>query len=309
MVLWGHAAAVLGNASWTEGFVGPQTSWREAGSDAQYRIIRHERKPAEGRNGTGCETISIEGSTGAYVYLEHPVGSPLVIDELRPSLWIRSDRAGLQLAVRVVLPRTTDPRTGAPVSTLVLGGAYADVGRWQQVSVDDLPRRLSRQVRSLRAELGASVDDREAFVDAIVLNAYGGPGITNTAMDDLEIAGHVEGRLGDASLAAPEAPSRPTPLFLGNAPVTRPPVALSGGVLTVGGRPFLPRAIQYRGEPLEQLRSLGFNAVWIDTPPHGGLLADASRLGLWLICPPPDSLSQTGDSPPAGGSLFEVGPE
>lgn len=305
--LLGGAVPAFGNASWIEGFNGPQTSWREAGSDAQYRIVRHERKPVDGRDGTGCEAVSLEGSTGTYVHLEHAIGSPLVIDELRPSLWIRADRVGLQVAARVVLPRTPDPRTGAPVSTLVLGGAYTDVGRWQQLSVDGLPQRLARQVRSLRAELGASVDDREAFVDAIVLNVYGGPGITSTWIDDLEIIGHVEGRLGGAVPIPLEASIRQAPLFLGDAPVTRP-VALSGGVLTVAGRPFFPRAVQYRGEPLEQLRNLGFNTVWSDIPPSGAMLADASQLGLWLICPPPDSLNHApGDNSVIG--QFEIGPE
>ncbi len=306
--LLGGAAPTFGNASWIEGFNGPQTSWREAGSDAQYRIARHERKPADGRNGTGCEAVSLEGSTGTYVHLEHAIGSPLVIDELRPSLWIRADRAGLQVAARVVLPRTPDPRTGTPVSTLVLGGAYTDVGRWQQLSVDSLPQRLARQVRSLRAELGAAVDDREAFVDAIILNVYGGPGITNTWIDDLEIAGHVEGRLGGDVPTPLEAANRQAPLSLGDTPIARPPVALSGGVLTVAGRPFFPRAVQYRGEPLEQLRDLGFNAVWSDTPPSGTVLADASRLGLWLICPPPDSINHAPGNNGAVGP-FEIGLE
>jgi len=296
-------------ATWHEGFEGPRSSWREAGSDAQYRIIRQERVTNEAHAGNGCEMVAVEGAMGTYVYLEHAVGRPPVIDELQPSVWIRADRAGLQLAVRVVLPRTADPRNGAPLSTLVHGKAYTDVGRWQQLVIDDLPQRLARQIRVLRAELGTPVDGREAFVEAVVLNVYGGPGATNTWIDDLEIAGHVSNPVAGREKLPPGDAGRPS---LSRSPgtvlSTRPPVALSGGVLTVAGRPFFPRAIQYRGEPLEQLLRLGFNCIWLDSPPSSALLADADRLGLWLICPPPESFNGKPETEEVGRQ-FEIGPE
>lgn len=296
-------------APWHEGFEGPHVSWREAGSDAQYRVVRHERTQSEARSATSSERFTIEGWMGTYVHIEHPVGRPPVIDELQMSVWIRADRAGLQVAARVVLPRTPDPRTGAPVSTLVYGSAYTNVGRWQQLLLDDLPKRVARQVRVLRAELGVPVDSREVFVDAVVLNVYGGPGETNVWIDDLEVAGHV----GDHEAVAGELPSieasHPADQASSEPPRTsRPPVTLSGGVLTVDGRAFFPRAIQYRGEPLEQLSRLGFNAVWLDSPASSSLLADAARVGFWLICPPPDSLTHAQETTEASGK-FEIGPE
>ncbi len=302
-----QAWAVSGRAdtAWTEGFEGPNVSWREAGSDVQYRIVRHERVPASGRNKTGAEYVAVEGATGTYVHLEHRVGDSLVIDELMPSVWVRADRAGPQIGIRIVLPRTPDPRTGAPVSTLILGSTYTDVGRWQRLFVDTVPQRLARQVRSLRAELATSVDDREAYVEAVCLNVYGGPGLTKTWIDDLTLAGHVASRTGASIPPRTEASSRPTPIA---SAMSRPPVELSGGLLTVDGRPFFPRVIQYRGEPLDRLQQLGFNAIWIDSPPSSSLLADASRLGLWLICPPPETLHA-----PAGNAgvsePFTLGPE
>ena len=46
---------------------------------------------------------------------------------------------------------------------------------------------LERQVRVLRLQFGAGVDSREAYVDQVWLNAYGGPGTTNLWIDDLEL--------------------------------------------------------------------------------------------------------------------------
>ena len=86
-----------------------------------------------------------------------------MIDELAPSVWIKSDRPGLQLAARIVLPRTADPRTGRPVTTIVAGSGYTDVGRWQQLRLEGIPRLLTRQVHLLRMQLGPQVDDREAY--------------------------------------------------------------------------------------------------------------------------------------------------
>ena len=50
---------------------------------------------------------------------------------------------------------------------------------------------------------------------------------------------------------------------------------------------MLPRIVQHRGEPLEALKRLGFNAVWLERLPEWEVLEEAKRLGLWLVCPPP----------------------
>ena len=44
-----------------------------------------------------------------------------MIDELVPSVWIKSDRSGLSLAVRIVLPRTIDPAHGPAADDRSLG--------------------------------------------------------------------------------------------------------------------------------------------------------------------------------------------
>jgi len=53
--------------------------------------------------------------------------------------------------------------------------------------------------------------------------------------------------------------------------------------------PYAVRAIEYRGESLAFLAGLQFNTIWLRQVPTEQLLEEAWQLGLWLICPPPDS--------------------
>ena len=177
--------------SWHEGFETSQPSWHEAGSDARFRLVRHERVRGDAHTGNGCEWLRIEAEAGSNIYFAHDVGRPPVIDELAPSVWVKSDRPGVQLAARIVLPRTTDPRTGRPVATIIAGESYSEVGHWQQLHLTDIPRLLTRQVHYLRTQLGPNVDPREAYLDAVLLNVYSGSGTSDVWIDDLDVAGHV----------------------------------------------------------------------------------------------------------------------
>ncbi|MCX7428538.1 MAG: hypothetical protein NTW96_23295 [Planctomycetia bacterium] len=303
-----------GQTPWSERFEGPEPSWRQAGGNVRYQIGRHERVQGEAHGGAGCERLAVSGQGGTEVYLSHPVGRPQVIAELTPSVWLKSDRPGLQLLARVILPRTEDPRSGQPVSTLVVGTSYTQVGRWQQLEVRDIPNLLARQVRVLRLQLGPGVDATEAYVDQMLLNVYGGPGTTNVWIDDLEIAGYAE--------SPPGAP-RPVAVSprLGNLPKVDPSgagldgttgsrrrVELRVSVLEVDGHPMLPRAIQYQGESLARLKELGFNTIWLARTPSSAILREAGDLGLMVVCPPPEFPPADAASEPATPTP-RIGPE
>ena len=100
--------------------------------------------------------------------------------------------------------------------------------------------------------------------------------------------------------------------------VPRHAVKLAESILTVDGRPMLPRVVQHCGEPLEVLKKIGFNAVWLRRLPSPEILQEADRLGLWLICPPPrPALSGPANEPHVGTpeasasvpALADIGPE
>ena len=109
--------------------------WRDSGGDGRYRIVQQERISTDKHSGNGCEWLRLETENGGHIYLAHDVGRPSIIEELTPSVWVKSDRPGLQLAARIVLPRTTDPHTGRPVATTIVGSSYNSDGRWQQLQI------------------------------------------------------------------------------------------------------------------------------------------------------------------------------
>ena len=93
-------------------------------------------------------------------------------------------------------------------------------------------------------------------------------------------------------------------------------VKLDSSLLLVDDRPWFPRVIQHRGEPLAVLKKIGFNAVWLPRLPAPEMLEEASRLGLWLICPPPRPIPPAADqaaSLPGGlagiAPIADIGPQ
>jgi hypothetical protein len=195
---------------------------------------------------------------------------------------------------RIVLPRVVDPQTGQPQTTVVQGDTYTQVGRWQQLVIKDVPLTLSRQIRVLRSKIGPQVDSNEAYIDQLILNVYSGKGTGTVWIDDLSIDGHVAVPLDQRvdhelpSDAVKRASPADRPAIARPGRVAAPRVELHGTVLTGEGRALAPRIIEYQGEPLNRLGMLGFNGIHLSSPATPHLLDGADRLGLWLVCPPPD---------------------
>ncbi|HEY1602516.1 MAG TPA: hypothetical protein VGG64_23130 [Pirellulales bacterium] len=275
-------------------FDGPDTTWRDGRGSPSYRTLDHRRTSEGARTGAGCEFFAFaSGGKGTFVYLIHDLAPARIIDELKPSLWVRSDQQGIQLLARVVFPRSINPETKQPDSTLIAGTSYARVGSWEQLRIEDVPKLMAGQARVLRAEFKREVDSREAFIDRLVLNIYTAPGQTRLWIDDLEVAGFV----GEAAMPAGTGPlpsavshqpgSRAEPVPAGPTAPRRQGPQLKNDMLLVGERPFFPRAIEYQGEPFTVLKDRGFNTVRLRALPSDALLAEANKTGLWLICPPP----------------------
>ena len=310
------AGAAPADAPWHEGFEGPNSSWRAVGADLEYRLEIHGRARGGAHTGQGSEQLRINAANGSYVYFAHAVPSSRITADLAPSVWIKADRPGLQILGRIVLPNLIDPHTRKPATVYIRGTSYSQVGIWEQMRIDNVPRELQHQLWVLNQQYAHEVDSRGAYLDQIVLNVYGGAGTTNVAIDDLEVGGIVgldqapiEPRTTDRRPESKTGPFSREPLGergLASSQAPARDVKLDGSVLLVDGHPFFPRILRYQGEPLELIAKTGFNAIRLSEPPPPQLLADAQRLGLWIICPPPHGVAARPDLPPP--LIGDIGP-
>ena len=77
---------------------------------------------------------------------------------------------------------------------------------------------------------------------------------------------------------------------------------LVGSAFMDGFRPFYPRLITWKGEPLLFVRQLGVNGIWVAGEAPLEMLAEARRVGLWVVASPPQSPPNSPPTP-SGESL------
>ena len=277
-------AAISVGTAWAvlERFESAEVSWRLAESDGAARLTLHERDFTVAHSGQGSEHFRVWSGQGTYAYLAHPVAPARIIDELLPSLWVKADRPGLRLMLRVVLPRSKD-REGRTLTVMLDGEFYTQTGLWQRLQVRDVRKLLEAEARIRR--LRGPVDEGEAYIDHVVLNAYTGPGVTEIWTDDLELVGYASSpRLATpVGLMGSSTPATLTPGAVNDRPRS---AELRGSVLLVEDRPYFPRVIEHNGEPLAWLKEVGFNTVLLRSPPSAAQLSEAEEADVWLVAPP-----------------------
>lgn len=304
------------------------------GGDVAVREVTHTQGVTP--EGVAVEHLAIQAGAGTAAYYVLAVPPAPVIPEMQVSVPVRATREGVQLFVSVVLPRMRHPQSGQVLTLLLRGGQYRVPGNWESLTLVDLPGQLERESRMLRFQLRCNIDTREAYVDGVVLNLYGGIGTTEVSLGPVQLRGFLPqtlngqpktgfggspiagggniGQSGGYPVPTQIAPAASDPagphardwvntslathteswaqVGKGSSEVVPaqhvapPAVELAGSVLRVNGRPFFPRAIEYRGEPLDLIKKLGFNTVWIRQPVEDRVLGEARQLGLFVIFRP-----------------------
>lgn len=297
----------LVQGDWHEPFESPQPSWRLVDRDCHSMQVRdHLRTFQQAHSGRGSEYLRLQADFGTYIHYGHTIPVAPVIDELSVTLWVKSNRPGIQLLASVVLPRTVSPRDGEPLRAVLRGSSYEDIGKWQQLVIDRPHRQLKLQEASLRRQFGPQVDIREAYIDLVVVNAFGGKGETELWLDDLELTGYVvtsstanRTTRGAQSISHSGGNLTPEGIFQRRELV---PLRIFGSQIQAGERPVFLRIIEYQGESFAWLRSLGFNCLHLARPPTKEEIQWAHDLQLWLIAPPPQD--QETPLPATDGALF-----
>ena len=103
--------------------------WTKGGFDAAYEEIAHRIDDRDPHNGRASEYIEINAKQGSYAHYVYPVGKAPITEELRASLWLRANRAGMRIMARVILPKERDPNNVDYVlTTYIAGDTYQQAG-------------------------------------------------------------------------------------------------------------------------------------------------------------------------------------
>ena len=269
-------ALALGDQVLRESFE-KEAVWIKGTADTDFEEKAHRITEDTAHSGQRCEHIQLEARQGTFIHYYLDVGRAPVIDELNVSVWVKANRPGVQLLARLVLPHERNPKNPQePLTALVLGDPYQLAGRWQRLELRRPTKLLKDQQQLLRVDLNRDVELGEAYVDRVVLNVYGGPGLTDVWIDDLEVGPLLEGTpfkaTGRPKENAGEAAARRAAV-----------VQLNRDQLLVSGKKFFFRGTRHTNAPLKVLRDAGFNTLWLDDSATPAMIEEAANLGFWVV--------------------------
>jgi hypothetical protein len=252
--------------------------WTTGGFDAVYEEIAHRIDDRDPHNGRASEYVEINAKQGSYVHYVYPVGKAPITEELRASFWLRANRAGMRIMARVILPKERDPNNVDYVlTTYIAGDTYQQAGQWQLLEIARPVRLAKEQQQLMTAQLKRNIDFTGAYIDALVLNLYAGPGPAKVWIDDLEI-GPVMPATQVASIPDNNNPSKNVSI-----PRRGSAVEFNANRLMVGNKRMFFRAIRYTDTMLPVLRNAGFNTVCFDRRVNPALVKEAAELGMWIV--------------------------
>lgn len=274
------------SAQMQDSFEGGVPRWKFAESDSSAQLTLQEISITSPRSGQTSELVQIASGNGTFVYIAYPIEPGVVVDEFQPRLWTRCASAGLRMGVRVVFPNAQHPVTGGRLTALVWGETYSDPGQWQALKVTNLNKQFEAEVVSLRHRYGPAIAVDDAFIDSVVMNVFTGPGSVRLLIDDLNLQGHI---------ALPSV-GRAIPANWREAWQWRPEsVNPEGRFWDAMNRPEV--WLQYQGESLPWLKSLGITGVVVGRVPSESQLRAIQEAKLSVVCPLPQSnISYTASS-------------
>jgi hypothetical protein len=217
VVLLVSTALISGSAAWLrgadesdetlrDGFESPRPVWRQEQTDATINLQEHDRSTRAAHGGRTSERFHFTAGVGSAFYYSYPVPKIVVSEASKVELFVRSNRVGVRLFGRVVLPKDIDPTTGQPSFVMIPGTGYENNDRWQRIELSNMRPSIERQARVLRAATRRTVDIEGAYLERVVVNLFGGIGETEVFLDDLAIS-----PVPPEAVAAHNKPEAPTP--------------------------------------------------------------------------------------------------
>jgi hypothetical protein len=253
---------------------GPETNWKVSDRDPRDSSVRvvHRRNTDVRYEGSACDQFVFraaryETDIGLSERLPKPAR---VIPELKATLWVRSNHPGARLCLRVVFPHQQDPQANAVLTTLIEGSQYDDVREWQQLTCETSEKAMQNEIRLLRARFQpATIDTRESYVTAVVVNCPLDAGSTEIFLDDLHVGPLVEQR--DLSRESGRL---------------RPIAEVHQGRFEVAGQPRLTIMVIDQGEQVSTFRALHANTVLVREAQDRKRLGELHEQGIWAAADP-----------------------
>jgi len=286
-----------------DGFEGPNKAWRQEQPDATIEIYSHDRTRRAAHEGAQSEGFEFKAGIGGGLYYSYATPKIPITDDLAVSMYVRSNRTGMQFLARVVLPADIDPDSRRPQFILVPSTMYEAADRWQKIELTDMMPSIERQARVLRAASKRKVSLEGAYLERLVVNVYGGEGVTDVFLDELSIgpvsaeAAEIHARMlkgepigGQAgTLGRPPARTiadRPRPATDPLGPL--PPgaadrIKFDRNRLTKDGYPWFPTMIRGFDADPTLIRQLGSDIAVVPLDANDDYLRTAIQSGLLLI--------------------------
>jgi hypothetical protein len=266
--------------------------WRMAENDCNAQVLKHENLSRGGHDGGPCETITVRMGQGSSCWLAYPIEPVRPLDDLVATTWV-SATGSVRVGFRLRYPYVADPQTKRPVNVMVPGTTLRQTDRWTRIGIGQIEKSVQAATMSVRNQHGRDADVRDVMVDAILLDIYSGTATHRLQLDQLKVSGMV-------SVTASESPDK---LQTSARPSTDSD-ADSNNDSEIDNRrlindqrlrPFptgkVTRILQYNGEPLPWVRSLGFDAIWLSSPVDSAVLGEAIQNGILIYAPPPSVVS------------------
>lgn len=271
-------------------FNGPETSWQVRCIQREVRLETQERRRDGARQGQ-AEFVRVKSTAeNSPMRLEQEIPAIRVLDELTASLWFKSDRSGATLAIRIAFRDATDPKTGSPLFLIIMGDAYEEAGKWQQLRVRTTDKAVEDQLRLLRASKQVKLDPSTMYVDRILIGWQLGGGVSELLIDDLELGPAVPVDLAGIKPAIEQIRGIADPrgsVTTGPTPKATVQVDFRLNKLQVNGKPFFVRMANHHGEHPDVIADAGLNTLWVpelESITNTGQFRDR---GIWLTATPP----------------------
>jgi hypothetical protein len=265
-------------AQMQDSFEGGVPRWKFAESDASAQLTLQEISITSPHTGQTSELLQVASGNGTFTYIAYPIEPCVVVEEFQPRLWARCASAGLRIGVRIVLPSSFHPVTGGRLTAIAWGDTYSDPGQWQVLKLTNLQKQFEAEVIALRQRYGPSIVIEDAFIDSIVMNVFTGPGNYRLLIDDLNLQGHI---------SLPSV-GRAIPVNWREAWLWRPESVNPEGRFWNGlNRPEV--WLQYQGESLPWIKSLGISGLVVGRVPSEDQLRVIQEAKLSVVCPLPQA--------------------